>query len=79
MNVVRPSKKVEDRDMEIEIRNRKDEAVTIEVVKRLYGIWEILESDFDYEKKDANTIKLAINAEANEKVVLKYKVRYNYR
>lgn len=79
MNQNRISSKVEDRDMEIEIRNRKDEAVTIEIVKKLYGFWEILESDFKYEKKDANTIKFAIKARANEKVVVKYKVRYNYR
>ena len=79
MNQNRISKKVEDRDMEIEIRNRKAEAVTIEIVKKLYGFWEILESDFKYEKKDANTIKFAITAKANEKVVVKYKVRYNYR
>ena len=47
--------------------------------KKLYGFWEILESDFKYEKKDANTIKFSIKAKANEKVVVKYKVRYNYR
>lgn len=79
MNQNRISSKVEDRDMEIEIRNRKAEAVNIEIVKKLYGFWEILESDFKYEKKDANTIKFSIKAKANEKVVVKYKVRYNYR
>ena len=79
MNQNRISQKIEDRDMEIEIRNRKAEAVTIEVVKKLYGFWEILESDFEYEKKDANTIQFEIKAKANEKVLVKYKVRYNYR
>lgn len=79
MNQVRVSPKVEDREMEIELRNRKDTTVTIEVSKKLYGFWEILQSTHEYTKKDANTVEFKVPVNANQTVVVKYKVRYTYR
>jgi hypothetical protein len=79
MNQTRVSQKVEDRDMEIELRNRKDTSITVEVSKNLYGFWEILSSNFEYKKKDANTVEFKIPVGANQTVILKYKVRYTYR
>jgi len=79
MNQTRVTQNIEDREMEIELRNRKETAVTVEVSKKLYGFWEILESNFEYKKKDANTIEFKIPVNANQMVVVKYKVRYTYR
>ena len=79
MNQVRVSQKIEDRDMEIELRNRKDTPITVEVSKNLYGFWEILSTNFEYKKKDANTVEFQIPVGANQTAVVKYKVRYTYR
>ena len=79
MSQNRVTQYIEDRDMEIELRNRKETPITVEVSKKLYGFWEILESNFEYKKKDANTIEFKIPVNANQTVVVKYKVRYTYR
>ncbi len=79
INQVRVSKKVEERDFETEIRNRKDSDVTVVMEKRLWGFWEILESNFEYKKKDAATVTFDLPVKAGETVTLKYKVRYQSR
>ncbi|MDH4155714.1 MAG: DUF4139 domain-containing protein [candidate division Zixibacteria bacterium] len=76
VNQILVSKQVEDRLYEIELRNRKDEAVTVDVEKRLYGFWEILEADFEYMKKDAYTMAASVNVGAGQTAVMKYKVRF---
>jgi len=79
MNQTRVTQYIEDQELEIELRNRKETPVTIEVSKKLYGFWEILDSNFEYKKKDANTIEFKIPVNANQTVVVKYKVRYTNR
>lgn len=79
MSQTRVTQYIEDREMEAEIRSRKETAVTVEITKKLYGFWEILESNFEYKKKDANTIEFKVPVNANQTVVVKYKVRYTYR
>jgi len=48
------------------------------VVEHLYAYteWEIRESTFPYEKKDASTIEFKISLEKDQEVVLNYTVRY---
>jgi hypothetical protein len=75
----RVSSKVEERTYEIELRNRKKEPVTIQVEKKLYGYWEMLRADFEYTKKDANTIEFNIPVPADTVKTVDYKVRYVYR
>ncbi|TET97155.1 MAG: DUF4139 domain-containing protein [Candidatus Zixiibacteriota bacterium] len=79
MDQTRISKQVEERDYEIELRNRKEQAITVEVEKKLYGFWEVIEANFAYTKKDANTLTFEIPVDAGETVVLKYKVRFTLR
>lgn len=73
------SHKIEDHDIEIELTNRKDSVVRIEIEKKLYGFWEITQADFEYEKQDAQTILFKADIKADSKVKLKYSVRYTYR
>jgi hypothetical protein len=75
MDQTRISKQVEERTYEIELRNRKEQAVTIEVEKKLYGFWEIVDSNFPYTKKDATTVLFKIPVGASETVVVTYRVR----
>ncbi|UCG62983.1 MAG: DUF4139 domain-containing protein [Candidatus Zixiibacteriota bacterium] len=73
----RPSPRVEDKVYEIKLSNRKDDAVSVEIEKKLYGYWDVMESSIAYEKKDASTIKLEVSLEPDETKTVKFKVR-NY-
>lgn len=78
-NITRVSNNVEERDFEIEIRNRKNEAVTVRVEKSLWSYWDILSSSIPFTKKDATTAAFSVPLKANEVVTLKLKVRFTTR
>jgi hypothetical protein len=69
------SDRVEERDFEIELRNHKDEDVTIIVEKKLYGDWSIPLSNYDFTKKDANTVEFKVPVKANDKAVINFTFR----
>jgi hypothetical protein len=71
--------KIEEKEFLIELTNRKDEKVSIDVEKQFHGNWELISSDFKYEKKDANTIKFTADVLADSKKNFKFTVRYSYR
>lgn len=72
------SKDVTEESYEITLRNHKEEAAEVVVVEHLYPYtnWEITESNFKYEKKDANTIEFKIPLEKDEEKIINYTVRY---
>jgi hypothetical protein len=72
------SKDVTEESYEIKLRNHKEEAVEVVVVEHLYyyTTWEIIESNFKYEKKDANTIEFKIPLQKDEEKIINYTVRY---
>lgn len=63
---------------EIKLRNHKEEGIEVTVVEHLlfYAEWEITKSDFEFRKKDAQTIEAKIPLEPDEERVLQYTVRY---
>ena len=69
---------VSEESYEIKLRNHKEEAVEVVVVEHLHSYveWEIMESNFRYEKKDAGTIEFKIALEKDEEKILNYRVRY---
>ncbi len=71
--------KVEDQVFEIELRNHKTEAVTVEVEKKMYGFWEITDSSHEYRKKDANTLTFSVPVNADETVVVSFTARFTSR
>ena len=73
------STKVEDQKFEIELRNHKDEAVTVNVEKMLYGFWDITESSQEYTKKDANTVLFEVPVEADGTSAVSFTVRFTQR
>jgi hypothetical protein len=79
MNITRVSNTVEERDFEIELRNRKSVDVNIEVQKYLWGYWEVLNSSIPYKKKDANTISLIVPVGKDKVETVKMKVRFTNR
>ena len=78
MNQTQVSKQVQELSFEEELRNRKEENVTVKVVKSLFGSWEVIESNLPYHKKDARTLEFEVPVDAGKTVVLSYKVRVTY-
>jgi len=72
------SQNVTEESYQIKLRNHKEEKIEIVVVEHLYPYtnWEILESNFKYEKKDAHTIEFKIPVEKNKEQIVNYRVRY---
>jgi len=63
---------------QIKLRNHKKEKVKIEVIEHLYGDWEIVKSSQKYEKVDASTIKIVVDAFPEKEVVITYTALYKF-
>ena len=72
------SDKVNETDYRIELRNQKDEAVTIVIFKGLGGFWEITNSTIDYHKKSSSEVEWTLDIEPGGKSVIDYTVRVTY-
>ncbi|MEE8576015.1 MAG: hypothetical protein V3T31_02060, partial [candidate division Zixibacteria bacterium] len=75
----RISKLVDEHTYQIELRNRKPEPITVLVEKKLYGFWEVLDSDFEYVKKDATTITFQADLPADSESQFMMTVRFTRR
>ena len=78
MDQQRISQRVEEQAWEIELRNRKKEAVSVEVEKNLYGDWELLKSSIAGTRKDAYTLIFDVPVAAGDTTVLSFRVRLNH-
>jgi hypothetical protein len=78
-NITRISNTVEEREFEVELRNRKADSIVVTVEKNLWGFWEVIDSSLPYKKKDAGTISFQIPVKEDETVTLKLKVRFTTR
>jgi hypothetical protein len=65
-------------DIEIKIRNRKEEPVQVIVKENLYRWtnWKIVATTQPYEKQDARTVYFPVTVPADKEVVVRYTVRY---
>lgn len=79
MDQRRISQQVEERDFRIEVRNRKESDITVVVEKRLHGYWEVLNSDLEYTKEDAYTIKFRVPVKAGQTRTFDFTVRFGVR
>ncbi len=72
------SKRVSEETFQIKLRNHKKEKVEVVVVEKLwsYSEWEIVKSNYDYHKKDANTIEFTLPVKSDGETILTYTVRY---
>ncbi len=73
----RVSQTVRDEDVEITLKNRKeDENVEILVRQQFHRRdWKIMQSNYEYEKKDVTTVEFKIPVNAGQEVKLTYTVR----
>ncbi|HOD66774.1 MAG TPA: DUF4139 domain-containing protein [candidate division Zixibacteria bacterium] len=78
MNQTRVSQQVEERAYELQLRNRKDEPVTVHVEKALPGDWQVIAADFRYERKDARTLTFDVPVPARDTTTLNYTVRVKW-
>ena len=70
------SRTVREDDIEITLRNHKENENVEILVKEHFGpFWKILKSNFEYNKKDANTAEFKIPVNAGQEVTLSYTVR----
>ena len=74
----RVSDRVHQTTWEITLRNRKEEGVTIEVLERVGGEWQILRSSVPHEKLSAQEIRFAVDVPADGEAVLTYTVQVTY-
>jgi hypothetical protein len=65
---------------EIEIRNRSEEAVTVQVVEHLFrwSNWKITKSSEPFEKMDAQTIQFPLTVAPDASQTVSYTVEYNW-
>ena len=62
----------------IELKNAKDEEVSVTVQEPLPGDWEILNESQPHQKETANTASWKVSVPANGKAVLTYRARVKY-
>jgi hypothetical protein len=74
------SRKVITEEIEIKLRNRKEEPVRVIVKENLYRWvnWKITASTHAFEKQDARTIHIPVSVPADKEVVVRYSVRYTW-
>jgi len=74
------ARKVITEEIEVKIRNRKEEPVKVIVKENLYRWvnWRILSSSHTYDKQDARTIHIPVTVPADKEVVVRYTVRYTW-
>ncbi|MCI0406740.1 MAG: DUF4139 domain-containing protein, partial [candidate division Zixibacteria bacterium] len=71
------SKRVDRYSFEISLRNHKTEKAQVVVVEHLaYADWEITQSNFPYEKKDAFTVEFLLDLQPDQEKKLNYTVMY---
>jgi len=71
----RISQRVREETVEIALRNRKEEAVTVTAVEHFWGDWEVRTSSRDFVKKDAFTAEWIVEVPADGETKITYTVR----
>lgn len=74
----RISDKVSENTYSIKIKNRKKDDIVVEVIRSLWGDWQILQNNFDYSKENANTVIFKIPIKSLSESELKFKVRNKF-
>ncbi|MEZ4652435.1 MAG: hypothetical protein R3E12_02235 [Candidatus Eisenbacteria bacterium] len=74
----RISDRVQEQEIEIKIRNRKEEKIEVLVEESLYGDWEIIQSTHEHVKKDARTADFRLPVGADQETVLRFTVRTRF-
>lgn len=71
----RVTDRVREQSVEISLRNRKTEPVTVTVIERLWGDWDIIRKSHDFKKKDAWTAEFTVDIPADSETKVVYTAR----
>lgn len=74
----RISDRVQEQEIEVKIRNRKEESIEVLVEETFYGDWDITKSTHPHEKKDARTAEFRLPVGADQETVLRFTVRMRF-
>jgi len=76
----KPSARTIIESFEIKVKNHKEEAVTVQVLEKLYRWvnWEITESSHEYKKLDSRTIEFPVEVKKDGEVTITYTVKYTW-
>ncbi|MEA4883988.1 MAG: DUF4139 domain-containing protein, partial [Clostridia bacterium] len=79
-NIKKISDKVREETYKLEVRNRKEEAVEVNVVEHLWGYsqWEITSASSKYSKTDSQTVEFLAKIPAGGTATVTYTVRYSW-
>lgn len=69
------SDRVYEQDIEVKLRNRKNEAVTVVVVEHSWGDWSVTKSSLPLRKVNANQFEFDVAAAPDKEIVLTYTIR----
>jgi hypothetical protein len=74
------SRKTMNEEIEIKLRNAKNEPVEVQVKEVLYRWvnWDIMSSSHTYRKDDARSIYFPVTVPAGEEITVRYGVRYSW-
>jgi len=74
------SRKTMTEEIEVKLRNQKQEPVTVVVKENLYRWvnWQIAAKTHDYEKQDARTVHFPLRVAAGAETTLRYTVQYSW-
>lgn len=78
LNFRQVSKRAQEYDIEYEIRNQKEEALTIEIEANIYGDWEITNSSHKWTKETANRVRFEVPVGAKSKQKVNYTIRVSW-
>jgi hypothetical protein len=71
---------VSEETIEVHLRNRKQEPVTIQVLEKMHrsADWTILDKSHEFTPLDQRTLLFPVTAKPDEEVLLTYRVRYQF-
>lgn len=69
------SRNVSEQDVEVEVRNRKDEDVVVFVEERTWGDWEIVTASHVWDRESASKLVFTVPVSARSTVKLTFKLR----
>jgi hypothetical protein len=74
------SRKTMEEEIEVKLRNHKDEPVQVIVKENLYRWtgWEIVRESHPHEKVDARTVHFPVEVAPDDEVIVTYRVRYTW-
>jgi len=73
-----PYRNVQEMAFEVELKNAKQEAVTVSILEPVYGDWEMIQKSHPFTKEAAGTARFKVEVPAEGSATLSYRVRVKW-